>query len=107
MAQLGETNMSQQQTLRDMLTVSDNEHKHKCKDLNEQRLNVKKAAKAAKKAAKAVKKEKKPVVVPVVTCASCGANDPTKQCSRCEKVTYCNRECQVAHWGQHKADCQK
>ena len=83
-----------------------NEHKHKCKELNERRLNLKKPAAA-------VAEEEEPVDEPlvvaavVVICASCGANDPSKQCSRCEKVMYCNRECQVAHWGQHKSDCQK
>ena len=65
-----------------------------------------------KKGTAVVEKEEEPAVdervaAAVVTCASCGANDPTKQCSRCAKVMYCNRECQMAHWGQHKADCQK
>ncbi len=29
----------------------------------------------------------------------------TKYCSRCRSVTYCSRECQVAHWHMHKPDC--
>ena len=67
-----------------------------------------------KKGTAVVEKEEEPAVeepvvsaAVVVTCASCGANDPTKQCSRCAKVTYCNRECQMAHWGQHKAVCHQ
>ena len=28
-----------------------------------------------------------------------------KQCSACEAVSYCGRECQKAHWRQHKAQC--
>ena len=81
------------------------EHKHKCKELNDRRLNWKKQA-----AATAVVEEEEPVeevVIPVVTCASCRAKDPTKRCTSCKKVKYCNRECQMAHWGQHKAVCQK
>lgn len=30
----------------------------------------------------------------------------TMQCSRCESVFYCGRECQLSHWkAQHKAEC--
>ncbi|CAH1782565.1 unnamed protein product [Owenia fusiformis] len=37
-------------------------------------------------------------------CAVCG--DPaTKRCSRCQNEWYCRRECQVSHWGKHKAAC--
>ena len=74
--------------------------------MSERRLNLKKQAKAVEKEEKTVDE---PVVVAaaVMTCASCGANDPSKQCSRYEKVMYCNRECQLAHWGQHKSVCQK
>jgi len=33
-----------------------------------------------------------------------GGNEPAelKACSRCQKVYYCSRECQVAHWKTHK-----
>ena len=27
--------------------------------------------------------------------------NPTQQCSRCKVASYCNRECQVAHWAVH------
>eukprot|EP00984_Skeletonema_dohrnii_P001341 scaffold418_cov92-Skeletonema_dohrnii-CCMP3373.AAC.4 len=29
----------------------------------------------------------------------------TMYCSRCRSVTYCSRECQTAHWAQHKPVC--
>ncbi len=29
----------------------------------------------------------------------------TKYCSRCRCVAYCSRECQEAHWSEHKTDC--
>jgi len=28
-----------------------------------------------------------------------------KQCSRCSSVTYCSRDCQLAHWPNHKSSC--
>ena len=30
-----------------------------------------------------------------------------KKCSRCQAVIYCSRECQVAHYPEHKAQCRK
>ena len=30
-----------------------------------------------------------------------------KQCSRCQSVIYCSRECQVAHYPEHKVSCRK
>ena len=29
----------------------------------------------------------------------------TKYCSRCRCITYCSRECQIAHWTEHKPNC--
>jgi hypothetical protein len=31
---------------------------------------------------------------------------PHRTCGRCKSARYCNRECQVAHWKQHKATCK-
>ena len=28
-------------------------------------------------------------------------------CSRCKLVWYCSRDCQVAHWKEHKKNCSK
>jgi hypothetical protein len=36
----------------------------------------------------------------------CGGIGP-KRCSRCKQVRYCGRECQLAHWKAHKADCKR
>ncbi|KAJ6492751.1 MM3350-like domain-containing protein [Mycena vitilis] len=39
-------------------------------------------------------------------CACCGKPivDP-RMCSACKKVYYCDRECQSAHWKEHKSQC--
>ncbi|KAL4452293.1 hypothetical protein ABPG75_007955 [Micractinium tetrahymenae] len=29
-----------------------------------------------------------------------------RKCSRCRHVSYCSRECQKAHWAEHKQDCK-
>ncbi|KAL4425308.1 hypothetical protein ABPG75_009324 [Micractinium tetrahymenae] len=39
--------------------------------------------------------------------ASSGAPPKLHQCSGCRRVMYCNRECQLAHWPSHKADCKR
>lgn len=41
-------------------------------------------------------------------CWNCGAlsHFGTKRCSRCHYARYCNRKCQVAHWKDHKKDCE-
>jgi hypothetical protein len=36
-------------------------------------------------------------------CSGAGA----KKCAPCLKVYYCKRECQLAHWSSHKADCKR
>ena len=34
-------------------------------------------------------------------------NPPTSQCSRCLRMFYCSKECQVAEWCKHKKRCRK
>ena len=34
------------------------------------------------------------------------ASDDLKLCSRCKIIKYCGRECQIAHFQQHKAACR-
>jgi hypothetical protein len=44
--------------------------------------------------------------LPPRACARCGAEHPDhRACARCKRAYYCSRECQRAHWPQHKADC--
>ncbi|KAJ4351342.1 uncharacterized protein N0V89_006682 [Didymosphaeria variabile] len=39
-------------------------------------------------------------------CAQCSAQpDSLKQCIKCHSVSYCNRECQKAHFKTHKKEC--
>ena len=44
-------------------------------------------------------------------CAACGVWDPTggnhRRCNGCRLVYYCGKECQVAHWAEHKEGCRK
>ena len=39
-------------------------------------------------------------------CAHCERHEPTlSSCSRCGLVKYCSRDCQRAHWKEHKPLC--
>ena len=39
-------------------------------------------------------------------CKACGKEGkPLSVCSRCKKVKYCSKECQVQDWKKHKKDC--
>lgn len=38
-------------------------------------------------------------------CAKCGARGRSLLCTRCRKISYCSRECQVSHWRTHKRAC--
>lgn len=46
----------------------------------------------------------------IPTCSKCGILEGGKKklsrCGRCQGVTYCSRECQVADWTQHKLVCK-
>lgn len=37
-------------------------------------------------------------------CSSCGGR-ATFKCSRCKQVWYCDKTCQMKHWGEHKKLC--
>lgn len=41
------------------------------------------------------------------TCFQVETVEPFKKCSRCEKKSYCTKECQHAHWKEHKKICTK
>jgi hypothetical protein len=38
-------------------------------------------------------------------CARCGKTGELLKCG-CRKVRYCGKECQMEHWGLHKAECR-
>ena len=44
------------------------------------------------------------------TCAACGEAASTtlklQRCTACRSVAYCGRDCQLAHWKQHKRRCK-
>lgn len=43
-------------------------------------------------------------------CGACGtslAQDRLMVCSKCKKITYCSKECQVKDWKNHKGSCKK
>jgi hypothetical protein len=40
-------------------------------------------------------------------CACCGSSSKrVKLCSKCRKVSYCSRQCQLQDYKQHKKDCR-
>jgi tetratricopeptide (TPR) repeat protein len=40
-------------------------------------------------------------------CQNCGrGGEVLRQCSRCKKVKYCNRDCQKENWKDHKKNCK-
>lgn len=45
------------------------------------------------------------------SCANCGAGAPLggklSSCGNCQRVSYCNKECQRADWKNHKGACKK
>lgn len=40
-------------------------------------------------------------------CSTCGESSPTKTCSQCKSVEYCDQKCQKIHWFTHKNICPK
>ena len=41
-------------------------------------------------------------------CGTCGKGmhgEKLRVCKKCEKVYYCGKECQKAHWPRHKTVC--
>lgn len=40
-------------------------------------------------------------------CAVCKAKDNLQQCGKCERIYYCSKSCQVAHWPRHKIVCSQ
>ncbi|XP_033635916.1 uncharacterized protein LOC117296920 [Asterias rubens] len=38
-------------------------------------------------------------------CSECGCQDDVKECAQCSNAWYCNRECQVSNWKEHKQAC--
>lgn len=41
-------------------------------------------------------------------CAHCRSSNPSLlKCRRCQRIKYCDRACQKAHWRVHKNDCFK
>jgi hypothetical protein len=46
------------------------------------------------------------VLAAASVCALCEkSGDSLQSCARCQAVAYCNRDCQMAHWNEHKKDC--
>jgi len=41
----------------------------------------------------------------VQACGNCGELKAVLRCSRCRLTSYCNRDCQKAHWKLHKKLC--
>lgn len=47
-----------------------------------------------------------PAQPPSESCAQCAATpESLKQCIKCHSVSYCNRDCQKAHFKTHKKEC--
>ncbi|KAJ6583620.1 hypothetical protein DFH09DRAFT_1144756 [Mycena vulgaris] len=41
-----------------------------------------------------------------MVCGNCLKASGSQKCGRCKMMTYCNRECQAAHWPTHKPHCK-
>lgn len=48
-----------------------------------------------------------PFIGSTTKCNKCGSEGRTlKLCSGCKVARYCSKECQIAHWSEHKKMCQ-
>jgi len=57
---------------------------------------------------KNIREEKKKSSNEHRNCGRCGKNDEnSKKCTGCFHVFYCNQDCQVTHWPQHKVECKE
>lgn len=54
---------------------------------------------------KTIGKMMKHLIIKNVCCNYCGIIINLKQCSKCKKVRYCGRDCQLKDWKDHKKDC--
>lgn len=52
-----------------------------------------------------VKISRKYAATSMRVCAYCKQSNAKKRCVKCKSTTYCNAECQKAHWSTHKLDC--
>eukprot|EP01032_Pedospumella_encystans_P011173 gene11173-13011_t len=63
------------------------------------------------KSLRAAKKAHGGFVLKDLCCLNCKKPEPKevkfKACGKCNEVVYCCRECQVAHWKEHKKECGK
>ena len=51
--------------------------------------------------------QKKAQVAAADVCTGCGKHAVgLRACARCRAARYCSRECQAAHWPQHKRECR-
>ncbi|KAJ7111180.1 hypothetical protein C8R43DRAFT_160738 [Mycena crocata] len=41
-----------------------------------------------------------------MVCSNCLKASGSQKCGRCKMTSYCNRECQTAHWPTHKIRCK-
>ncbi|KAJ7187249.1 hypothetical protein C8R46DRAFT_1059250 [Mycena filopes] len=41
-----------------------------------------------------------------MVCGNCSKRTGSRKCSRCKMMTYCDRDCQAAHWPTHKLHCK-
>eukprot|EP00887_Chlorella_sp_A99_P007767 scaffold20.g7767.t1 len=50
-------------------------------------------------------KQENKEVVKGAPCHACGKEGAKQRCAMCNLAVYCGKDCQMAHWKQHKAAC--